>query len=68
MLQPLIAYSKKLGNAEEVITDRVVNPALSHRKPKIQLSVGISDSFTLIELSLLGMLTVLQADFSSFPD
>lgn len=68
MLQPLIAYSKKLGNAEEVISYRVVNPVLSHRKPKIQLSVGISDSFTLIELSLLGMLTALQADFSSFPD
>lgn len=60
VLQPLIAYSKKLGNAEEVINYRVVNPVLSHRKPKILFSVGISDFFTFMELFLLGMLTALK--------
>lgn len=80
VLQPLISYSRKLGNdeevqvqkksssTEEVINYRVVNPVLSHRKPKIQFSVAISDFFILIELFLLGMLTTLKVDFSSFPD
>lgn len=39
----LNSYSKKLGNAEEVINYRVVNPVLSHRKPKIRFSVRISE-------------------------
>lgn len=64
----LNSYSKKLGNAEEVINYRVVNPVLSHRKPKIRFSVRISEFFTLIELFLLGMLTTLKVDFSSYPD
>lgn len=68
VLQPLISYSKKLGNTEEVINYRVVNPVLSHRKPKIQFSVGISDFLILIELFPLGMLTTLKVGFSSFPD
>lgn len=63
----LNSYSKNLRNAEEVINYRVVNPVLSHRKPKIQFSVRISE-FLLIELFLLGMLTTLKVDFSSFPD
>lgn len=63
----LNSYSKRLGNAEEVINYRVVNPVLSHRKPKIRFSVRISE-FLLIELFLLGMLTTLKVDFSSFPD
>lgn len=63
VLQPLISYSKKLGNAEEVINYRVVNPILSHRKPKIQFSVGISDFFfSLTEFFLLEMLTILKVD------
>lgn len=36
----LNSYSK---NAEEVINYRVVNPVLSHRKPKIRFSVRISE-------------------------
>lgn len=44
----LNSYSKKLGNAEEVINYRVVNPVLSHRKPKIRFSVRISEFLLLL--------------------